>query len=188
MGVARNAWTVALAGLWLGFIATVACGERHGGGAGTGPVCKTYDACTVLTASDAAAATGSKFAPGVETDTTAATGAASARCDYDTGKTTDPFVSALVRCCPCGDADPDATAQSYAGDGTTVTTVTGIGDSALWIETSADAGAPLIDQLVVFVGTELEVVVTVSVSLGQVFAFDPLAAAKQMARAALSRL
>ena len=145
-----------------------------------------HEACALLTASDVTSATGSKFTAGLETDTDATAGGPSARCDYDTGKSTAPFVSATVRCCPCG--NPDAAAQSYAGDATTVTSIAGVGDRALSIETSADAAAPLIDQLVVWVGADIEVTVTVSLSLGQAFTFDPLAAAKAMAEKAVSRL
>jgi hypothetical protein len=122
------------------------------------------------------------------TGTVANASAEIATCTYDTGRAADPFVAIRVRCCPCGDNDPDAAPQAYAVAGTTVTAVDGVGESAFWIETSPEAGVLLFDQLVVFVGADLEVVVSLSVPLGQVFTFDPLAAAKRMATAALPRL
>ena len=153
--------------------------------------CKTYRACAVVTAADVTAATGTTFQPGVENDANASPGAsaaASVTCTYATGKTTDPFVTVLVRCCGCGDNDPAAAQQAFGGGGMTVTFVSGVGDVALWVEMNADAGGPVIDQLIVFVGADLQVIVSVAVPLGQMFSFDPLAAATRIASAALPRL
>jgi hypothetical protein len=153
--------------------------------------CKAYRACTVVTAADVTAATGTTFQPGVENDVSASPGASAASsvtCVYDTGKTTNPFLRVLVRCCGCGDNDPPAAQQAFAGSGMTVTYVSGVGDVALWVETNADAGVPIIDQLIVFVGADLQVIVSIAVPLGQMFSFDPLAAAMRIAGAALPRL
>ena len=169
---------------------TVACSShRSGATAATGP-CKAYSACAVLTASDVTAATGAKLDAGVENDVTASPSAGRAEqvmCTY-AGKSSDPFVSLQIRCCPCGDNNPGAVVQANAGDTTTVTDVSGIGDSAFWVESSPDAGVPVVDLLIVYIGADLQVVVSVSIPLGQTFPFDPLAAAKQMAARAVSRL
>jgi hypothetical protein len=173
-------------------MATAACAGRSlsvPDGGGGGP-CKTYSACAVLTASDVTAATGTKFGAGMENDIASPTAASAERvmCNYATGKTTDPVVTSQVRCCPCGDNRPGSVAEAFGGAGMTVTTVSGVGDSAFWVAPIADAGLPNIDQLIVFVGADLQVVITVSAPMGQTFSFDPLAAAEQMAMVAVSRL
>jgi hypothetical protein len=109
MGAARRVWRGALAGLWLGCIATASCNGRHLSGAPGGHGCKTYNACAILSASDVTAATGSRFDAGMENDPTGTVANASAEiatCTYDTGRAADPFVAILVSCCPCGDNDP----------------------------------------------------------------------------------
>lgn len=136
------------------------------------------------------AATGTKVDAGAENDVNATPStelAEQVMCTYS-GKSTAPFVSLQIRCCPCSDNDPAATADAYAGDTTSVMGVDGVGDSAFWVQTNPDAGVPIVDLLVVYVGADLQVVVSVSLPLGQAFPFDPLAAAKKMAATAVSRL
>jgi hypothetical protein len=174
----------------LGSVASAACTTQAVGPIPTAPVCRPRAACAVLTASDVTAATGTAFGDGTEAmsaDPSVPT-ATRALCTYATGKAGDPVVSVLVRCCACGDNNPGEIAQAFGGDSTTVTDVSGVGDSAFWVATVPDAGLPMIDQLIVFVGADLQVVVTVSVPLGRTFAFDPLAAARKMAAAAVSNL
>ena len=175
----------ALAALSLAVAGSSGCMNRGGQGA-----CKTYDACAVVTAADVSAAMGKKFVAGAESNpgaTLAAPLAKSAICRYATDKTTDPFVAVLLRCCPCGDNDPDAAAQSFGGAAMTVTPIAGIGDSAIWVAMNPDAGVPAIDQLIVYVDADFQIVVSIAVPLGEPFAVDPQMAAERIAATALSR-
>jgi hypothetical protein len=177
----------ALAALCIGAFA-VACSGRRGSSS-TGS-CKTYSACAVLTESDVRSATGLPVEAGAEDDlnvTPSAQLPEQVMCTY-AGKSTDPFVSLRIRCCPCDDNDASSVPQVYAGDATTVTAVSGIGDAAFWVETTADAGLPVVDLLIVYVGADVQLVVSLSLPLGQGFPFDPLSAAKAMAAAARARL
>ena len=170
-------------------LAMAGCSTHSAGSAGLRS-CKTYSACSLLTASDVTAATATRIDAGAENDVNATPSTERAEqvmCTY-TGRSTAPFVSLQIRCCPCNDNDPAATPQAYADDATTVTAVDGVGDSAFWVETSPDAGEPVVDLLVVYLGADLQVIVSVSLPLGESFSFDPLAAAKKMAAVAVSRL
>jgi hypothetical protein len=189
MRTARTALTHALTALWLGCVAMGACsssssdGPDSGSSGGGGGSCRAH-ACKALTASDVTAATGTKFGAGTEVDSVDG-----AICIYSTGKTVDAGVSVLVRCCPCGPSDPSSITQVFGGRGVTVASVSGVGDAAFWVVTIPDAGGSTIDQLIAF-GPRVEVIVSLSVSAGfqGIFTFDPLMAAEQLARTALSRL
>jgi hypothetical protein len=185
---------------WLGATVLLACssGSNGGnspdggsGGGGGGGACKSYTACSLLTAADVNQALSTTVGTGMENDlspSASATQAEGVGCSYLAANSEGAILTLI---CGLGNVnDPTGISMTYpASEGFTVMTVSGVGDSAWWITKSTDAAVSQVGKLIVFVGTHITFDLSIRADVtGSIGNTDPLTAAKQMGAAIVARL